>query len=252
MDTATSSEQRDTGIPWDSVIARINRVRRSLLYVVIVLLGGTAVSWSFADRAFEFLALPLTEALAETGRDTRLAYTSLTEPFVIYFTVAMLGGFLLTLPVLMTLFWRLVAPLGLARSIVKAGAFVIIATGLFFLGLAFGYLILLPFVVSYLLDVAAEFEYLVTVREYLKFALRMLLAMGISAQLPLISFVLARFGIVTPRQLLRWLPYAVLASFVLAAVITPPDGISQVLVAVPMISLYLIGVVVATFARPRR
>ena len=119
-------------------------------------------------------------------------------------------------------------------------------------GLAFGYGVLLPFVVRYLLTVAEDFQYAVTVREYLRFALRMLVAMGISAQLPLMSFVLARFGLVTAGRLLRWLPYAVLAAFVLAAVITPPDGISQVLVAVPMLVLYLFGVLVAALATPRR
>ena len=79
----------------------------------------------------------------------------------------------------------------------------------------------------------------------------MLMAMGMSAQLPLISFVLARFGLVTARRLLRWFPYAVLAAFVIAAVITPPDGISQLLVATPMMVLYLLGVVVAAVAAPR-
>jgi sec-independent protein translocase protein TatC len=79
----------------------------------------------------------------------------------------------------------------------------------------------------------------------------MLIAMGISAQLPLMSFVLARFGLVTARRLFRWLPYAVLAAFVLAAVITPPDGISQLLVAIPMLVLYLLSIVVAALATPR-
>lgn len=151
----------------------------------------------------------------------------------------------------MSLFWRIVAPLGLGRGAVKAVVFVAASSVLFLVGLAFGYWVLLPFVVRYLLGVAEEFRYAVTIREYLRFALRMLMAMGMSAQLPLISFVLARFGLVTARRLLRWFPYAVLAAFVIAAVITPPDGISQLLVATPMMVLYLLGVVVAAVAAPR-
>ncbi len=248
MDTATSSTDGLGGIRWHDVVDRIDALRRSLLWVVIALLAGTAASWSVADRVFNFLARPLTVALAEAGRDPHLVFTNLTDPFVIYFSVSLLGGLLLGLPVLMTVFWRLVAPLGISRGLSKAVAFVICSTALFGVGLAFGQLVLMPFVVSYLLSVAREFNFAITIREYLRFSIRMLLAMGLSAQLPLISFVLARFGLVTARQMLRFFPYAVLVSFVLAALITPPDGISQVLVAVPMLVLYLLGSGVAALA----
>ena len=252
MDTATTSNPSDPTVPWDHLIARINALRRALLWVLVALLLGTGVGWGVADRVFEFLAAPLTTALADADRDPRLVFTHLSDPFVIYFSVAMLLGLLLALPVVMSLFWRIIAPLGLGRGAAKAFVFVISSTALFLLGLAFGYWVLLPFVVRYLLGVAEQFRYAVTIREYLRFALRILLAMGLSAQLPLVSFVLARFGLVTARRMLRWLPYAVLAAFVLAALVTPPDGISQVLVAVPMLVLYLIGVVVAAFAAPTR
>ena len=233
------------------MINRINALRRSLLWVVAALLLGTASGWSVADQVFNFLAAPLTTALANAARDPRLTFTSLSDPFIIYFSVSMLLGLLLALPVIMSLFWRVVAPLGLGRGAAKAVVFVFASSVLFLVGLAFGYWVLLPFVVRYLLRVAEEFRYAVTIREYLRFALRMLIAMGISAQLPLMSFVLARFGLVTARRLLRWFPYAVLAAFVLAAVITPPDGISQLLVAIPMLVLYLLSIVVAALATPR-
>lgn len=251
VDTATAPPPSDAPIEWGSVLDRIDAVRRSLVWVVLGLLAGTAATWSVSDRLFGFLAAPLTAGLADAGRDSRLVFTHLSDPFVIYLAVSMLGGALIALPVLMALLWRLVAPLGLGSGALKAAAFVVSSTALFVAGLAFGYLVLLPFVVRYLLEVAREFEYAITIREYLRFALRLLVAMGVSAQLPLLSFVAARFGLVTARQMLRWLPYAVLVFFVLAALITPPDGISQVLVAVPMLALYLLGVAVAALA-PRR
>ena len=252
MDTAPAQEADDAPIPWGSILDRIDQVRRSLVWVVVGLLGGTAVTWAVSDRLFRFLAAPLTTGLIEAGRDSRLVFTHLSDPFVIYFAISLLGGALIALPVLMTLVWRLVAPLGLGHGALKAAAFVVSSTALFAAGLAFGYFVLLPFVVGYLLEVAREFEYAITVREYLRFALRLLLAMGISAQLPLLSFVAARFGLVTAGRMLRWLPYAVLVFFVLAALITPPDGISQVLVAVPMLALYLLGVIVASVTARRR
>jgi len=251
VDTATIPNPSGPIVPWDHVINRINALRRSLLWVVAALLLGTASGWSVADQVFNFLAAPLTTALANAARDPRLAFTNLSDPFIIYFSVSMLLGLLLALPVIMSLFWRVVAPLDLGRGAAKAAVFAFASSVLFLVGLAFGYWVLLPFVVRYLLRVAEEFRYAVTIREYLRFALRMLIAMGISAQLPLMSFVLARFGLVTARRLLRWLPYAVLAAFVLAAVITPPDGISQLLVAIPMLVLYLLSIVVAALATPR-
>jgi sec-independent protein translocase protein TatC len=252
LDTATTPESTESPIAWDSVIERIDEVRRRLVWVVITLLVGTGAAWGIADRAFAFLAAPLTRALAEAGRDPRLVFTRLTDPFIIYFSVSLLVGVLITVPVLMALVWRMMVPLGLGRGLLKAAAFVISSTLLFAAGLAFGYWVLLPFAVRYLLQVAQDFEYAVTIREYLRFALRMLLAMGVSAQLPLLSFVAARFGLVSAARMVRWLPYAVLLAFVVAAVVTPPDGASQVLVAVPMVALYLLGVLVAALTTRRR
>lgn len=252
MDTATTPESAEPPIDWRSIIDRIDEVRRRLVWVVITLLAGTGAAWAISDRAFAFLAAPLTVALAEAGRDPRLVFTRLTDPFIIYFSVSLLGGLLITVPVLMALVWRMMVPLGLGRGLLKAAAFVVSSTLLFAAGLAFGYWVLLPFAVRYLLQVAQDFEYAVTIREYLRFALRMLLAMGVSAQLPLLSFVAARFGLVSAARMVRWLPYAVLVIFVIAAVVTPPDGASQVLVAVPMLVLYLLGVLVAAITTRRR
>ena len=139
MDTATSAAQSDGTVPWRDVIERLDRLRRSLVWVVITLLGGTAAGWAVADRLFAFFSQPLTIALQEAGRDPRLVFTNLSDPFVIYFSISMLGGAVLALPVLMSVFWRLVAPLGLGRSLTKAAAFVVCSTALFILGLAFGH-----------------------------------------------------------------------------------------------------------------
>jgi len=111
--------------------------------------------------------------------------------------------------------------------------------------MAFCYFILLPFAIGYLLDIAVQFETAITVRDFLRFTTRLLLAMGLGAQLPLISLVAARAGIVSARTLWKWFPYAVMTAFILAAWITPPDGMSQLLVAIPLLGLYLIGIVLA-------
>ena len=252
MDTATSSSGAEPLINWGEVFDRLDKLRRSLMWGVIALLVGTAAAWSVSDRLYNFLASPLTDALRARGDDPRLVFVSLTDPFIAYLSVSFLAGLAIALPVLMTIFWRLVAPIGLRQSLAHAFTFVVFATIMFVAGAAFGHQILLPFIVNYLLSVAGNFEYAITVRDYMRFSIRLLLALGLSAQLPLVSWVLSRFGLVTARQMLRFFPYAVLVAFFLAALITPPDGVSQVLVAVPMLVLYLFSAVVAKFSGPKR
>jgi len=249
---AHTEEDQATGSPLIAVLTRLDEIRRQLLWAVVAVMVGTIISWSLSDRIYALLAHPVTQALEDRGFDPRLTFTRLTDPFVVYLGVSFLGGIVLATPLLMAQLWRLLSPLSEGRRLRAAFVFVVVATVLFLCGLAFGQLVLLPFVTGYLLDLAEGMQGMVTAREYLRFAVRLLLIMGVSAQLPLLSFVLTRLGLLHPRTLWRWLPYAVLVAFVLAALITPPDGISQVMVAVPLLALYLAGIAVSALARPKK
>ncbi len=231
--------------PLRTLLAGIERARKLTVWTVLALVAGTAVSWTYAREIYAFLALPLTRELIERGQDPRLIFTGLSDAFILYFTLSLLGGLVVAIPVLSAQLYLLVAPRIRARSALAIAAFVIAGTSLFLGGMAFCYFILLPFAIAYLLDIAVQFETAITVRDFLSFTTRLLLAMGLGAQLPLVSLVAARAGVVTARTLWKWFPYAVMTAFILAAWITPPDGMSQLLVAIPLLALYLIGIVLA-------
>ena len=234
--------------PLATLLEGIERARKHTVWTLVALAVGTSLCWNRAGAIYAFLARPLTDALVARGQDPRLVYTGLTDPFILYFSVSLFGGLVLALPVLLAQLFVVLAPRLRARRLLAAVAFVGSATGLFLAGLVFGYEVLLPFVVAYLLKVGSAFQHAVTVRDFLRFAVRLLLALGVAAELPLVAFAAARLGVVNARQMLRVLPYAVVAAFILGAWLTPPDVLSQVLVAVPLLALYLIGIGVAALA----
>lgn len=230
---------------------RIDRLRKRVGWTIAVFAVATVLCWGLSARLYGILATPMTDALVARGIDPRLAFTHLTDPFILYLTVAILGGVVVTSPVALAQVFIAFAGVARRRRTLALLAFVVAGTALFLSGLYFCQRILLPFAVDYLLGVGSEFEQAITVREYLRFAVRLLFALGLAAELPLVSLYAARLGLVTARDLLRWLPHTVLGVFVLSAFITPPDGASQVLVAVPLLVLYLIGIGIAALAGPR-
>jgi sec-independent protein translocase protein TatC len=220
----------------------VERARKLTVWTLLALIAGTTVSWAYAREIYGIIALPLTRELALRGQDSRLVFTGLSDPFILYFTLSLLGGVVIATPVLSAQIYVMVAARVRARSSIAMAAFALAGTVLFLGGMAFCYFILLPFAIAYLLDIAGQFETAITVRDFLRFSTRLLVAMGVAAQLPLVSMVAARVGLVTARTLWSWLPYAVVGSFILAAWITPPDGMSQLLVAIPLLVLYLVGI----------
>lgn len=246
--TIDSEQEVEDDSPLRKLLAGVDRARKLTVWSLLVLAIGTSVSWNWSREIFDLLVRPLTDALTARGQDPRLVFTGLTEPFVLYFTVSVAAGLTLAIPAFAVQLYVVAAPRIRLRSAFTIAAFVLIACALFLAGLSFGYFVLIPFAVGYLLDVGKEFAHAITIRDFLRFTVRLLLAMGLGAQLPLIMFSAARVGLVNARGLLRWFPYAVVVAFVLAAMLTPPDGMSQFLVAVPLLVLYLVGVAVAAIA----
>ncbi len=246
--TIESEPDSDDDSPLRTLLAGVDRARKLTVWSLLALAIGTSLSWNWSRQIFDFLARPLTAELTARGLDPRLAFTGLTDPFVLYFTVSLTSGLVCAVPALALQIYVMVAPRIRLRSAITIAVSVLTACALFLAGLSFAYFILIPFAVGYLLDVGKDFAHAITIRDFLRFTIRLLLAMGIGAQLPLIILSAARMGLVNARGLLRWFPYAVLVAFVLAAMLTPPDGASQFLVAVPLLGLYLIGVLVAAIA----
>ncbi len=229
----------------------LTELRRRIAWTVGAISLGAMVSFNFAEQIFGFLLAPATEALG--AKNSQLQAIAPTEIFFTYIKCAVLSGFVLSLPVSFWQLWSFVAP-GLYDNERRAiYPFVICSTGLFASGAIFGYLVVFPIVFQFFNSWDNEWVVSAwTMREVFSLTTRLFLAFGIAFELPLFVFFLAMTGIVSAKQLFRGTPYAVVAMFILGAILTPPDFVSQVLLAGPMILLYLLGVAVAWVFDPQR
>jgi sec-independent protein translocase protein TatC len=233
------------------ITEHLAELRTRLFWILATTVVFSVVAFNFAEEIFLFLMLPAVEALGEQG--ARLQAIAPTETFFTYLKCALLAGFVCSLPVTFWQLWAFVAP-GLydneRRAILP---FVVISTGLFVGGAVFGYTQVFPLVFEFLSGWSSDLvEQAWTMREAFSVTTRLFLAFGIAFEMPVFVFFLALTGIVSAEKLLRGTPYAVLAIFIVAAILTPPDFVSQILLAIPMLALYLIGVGVAFLFDPRR
>jgi len=233
------------------ITEHLTELRRRLAWTVGAIFIGAIVSFNFAEEIFGFLLAPATEALGAKG--SQLQAIAPTEIFFTYIKCAVLSGFILTLPISFWQLWSFIAP-GLYDNERRAVfPFVICSTGLFAGGAIFGYSIVFPIVFQFFSSWDTEWVVSAwTMKEVFSLTTRLFLAFGIAFELPLFVFFLAVTGIVSTKQLFKGTPYAVVVMFVLGALLTPPDFVSQILLAGPMIVLYLLGVAVAWFFDPQR
>jgi len=236
-------------LPRMGFFQHLEELRRRLMYSIVAILVGFLAAWRWAPQLFDFLARPLREVLPP-GQN--LAYTTLTEPFMMYFRVALLVGILAASPVVLWQLWMFISPALYRREKRWVVPFVFFGAVFFLSGCAFSYYVAFPLVVRFLVEVGQPFQAVITINEYLSIATKLILALGLCFETPILVFFLARMGIVSERWLLAKFKYAVLVIFIVAAVITPSaDVATQCVFAVPMIFLYLLGVLAAWIFRRR-
>lgn len=232
----------------DHLVELKNRVLWSLGALVI----GCAVGLYYGRDLYEVLAAPMIGALVEAGLDEQgFALRKPFEGIMTYFKVSLIGGMLLASPVVSHQIWQFVAP-GLYRSEKRLVLPLSISSTLLFLaGSAFCFWGLLPFafpVMITTLDVAVQ----LSPEDYVSAIFRMMLAFGVCFQLPVVAFFLARAGLIDAKDMRDSFKYAVVGIFVMAALITPPDPMTQVLLATPMVLLYGVGIGVAAVSSTKQ
>ena len=227
----------------------LEEFRKRLIVCLVAVFVSFLLCWSWAQEIFDFLARPLRRVLPP-GQN--LSYTTLTEPFLMYFRVALFAGIILAAPVLLWQIWLFVAPALYRRERKYVWPFVLAGLFFFLSGCAFAYYEAFPLVVGFLVGVGKNFNAVITINEYLSTAIKLILGLGICFETPIFIFFLARMGVVSPGWLMKKFKYAILIIFIVAAVITPtPDIATQCVFAFPMIGLYLLGVGVAWVFRRR-
>ncbi len=227
-------------------------LRSRLFKVLAAVVFCSALAWSQSEEIFRLLLEPAVQALGEEGGRPLQAIAP-TEIFFTYLKCALLAGFVISLPVVFWQAWAFVAP-GLYPNEKNAILpFVLVSTLLFAGGAFFGYRVVFPLMFDFLTSFDSDFvESAWTMREVFALTTRLFLAFGVAFELPVAVFFLSLVGIVDAPTLLRGTPYAVLGVFVTAAILTPPDWVSQVFLAGPMVLLYLVGVGVAWIFGGRR
>jgi len=233
-----------------SFIDHLEELRRRLWVCLVAIVVAFVVCYAFSGPILRFLLKPLQENIFKGGD---IVYMTLTEPFMIYMKAAFFGSIILASPVLFFEIWRFVSP-GLHRNEKRwAIPFLVGGPLLFVSGAGFAYMFLLPMTSRFLVSMGQGFRAAITLRSAFTFEFYFLLGMGVVFQMPIVILILARIGIVTPRFLIRNFRWAILIIFIVAAVLTPtPDMVTQTVFAAPMVVLYLISIVLAFFASPRR
>lgn len=241
-----------------SLIEHLTELRHRLFVSVGAVLVGAVLAWFVSQQIFDIISLPVTrvlEANALLPEDARLAVLSLTEAFVVYLKVAATAGFFFASPLLLTQMWLFIAP-GLYNRERRYAVPVILASIVFFLGgAAFGYFILFPVMANFFITLGMDgnFRPVLSANALFGFLLRTLLGCAVVFEWPIVVFFLARMGILTAGMMVRGFRYAILAIFVIAAVVTPtPDMATQTILAAPMLGLYAFGILVAWAVQPRK
>jgi len=233
-------------------------LRRRLLWSVLAFLMCFFFCYYFSDVIFSFLAKPLAAVLEAEGGGQRLIYTHLTEAFFTYIKVAFFGAASISFPVVAAQIWMFVAP-GLYRSEKKAFAPFLLATPiLFILGAALAYYFIFPVAWKFFASFQSAngagglpIQLEAKVSEYLDLVMKLIFAFGVAFQLPVALSLMAKVGIVSSKGLKKYRRYAYVGMFVIAAVLAPPDVITQTGLAVPLIALYEMSIIAARMVEPK-
>lgn len=235
----------------DTFISHLIELRDRLLRMLIAVGVVFVILFPFASELYDLLAYPMMRALPEGAK---MIATGVVAPFLIPVKVAAMMAFAVALPYVLYQVWAFVAP-GLyvhERRLVVPLVFA--STVLFFVGVAFCYFFVFGVVFDFVYKIAPKsISVAPDIENYLNFVITMFLAFGVTFEVPIAVLILVRLGAVTIEQLTNIRPYFIVGSFVIAAIVTPPDVLSQLLLAVPMCVLFEVGIIAArVFGRSRQ
>jgi sec-independent protein translocase protein TatC len=234
-----------------SLTEHLIELRKRIFRIVIILLIGFGACYYYKNLVFDIITKPLTKVLPKNGY---LIYTGLTEAFFVYMKLAFFASLIITSPFILYQIWKFISPGLLLKEKKYVVPFVLSSTLLFISGVLFGYFIALPPAFEFFVSFNNQYlQAMISFGDYLSLFVTFLLGFGLSFELPIFIFFLAKLGIVNAKMLSKQRRYAILIIFIVAAILTPsPDALSQILMAIPLMFLYEISIFVARFAEKKK
>jgi sec-independent protein translocase protein TatC len=227
------------------VTDHLEELRSRIIKCFIAVIVGFLLSYTFSQQLFDFLTSPLVKAMPHGGK---LIYTSLQEAFVTYMKIAFFAGLFMAAPVIFYQIWKFVIPGLYEKERTYVVPFVTMACVFFIIGASFAFFVAFPFAFRFFLSFTNDrIQALPSMKEYLSLCMSLIIAFGITFELPVIMFFLARMGLVNHTKLKKYRKYAVLIIACAAAFLTPPDILSMILLIIPLYFLYELSILVVYF-----
>ncbi len=229
----------------DSFLSHLFELRDRLIRALAAILIVFVCLFPWAKELYALLAQPL---LASLPRGGQMIATDVVGVFLVPMKVALMVAFLIALPYVLYQVWAFVAPGLYAHEKKLALPLVTASVALFFVGMTFAYLLVFPTVFGFMAKVAPEgVAWMTDIEKYLSFVMTTFIAFGVTFEVPIVVIVLVKMGVVSLATLKSWRPYVIVGAFVVGAIFTPPDVISQLMLAVPLCLLYELGMLLARF-----
>ncbi len=234
-----------------SFLEHLEELRKRIIWSLVAVTVGFFACWKYADRIYDYMQRPIMEALHRNGMSEKLVYLNPTEPFNLYLKVAFLAGLFVTSPFVLYQVWLFISP-GLYRHEKRyVFPFMFSTVALFLSGGLFGYKMVYPAALNFLIDYGKQFQPMITIGEYTDLFLTIIIGMGLIFELPILVFFLSLMGIISAGWMWRNVRYSILVIFIIAAVVTPTtDILNMCLFAAPMVGLYVLSIGIAWIVHP--
>ena len=242
------------------LIEHLTELRSRLILSVLAFLICMVCVFPFSKHIFNFLAMPITELLAVQNQANDLIFTGLQQGFMVNVKISFFGGFIVSFPFVAFQIWRFIAPGLYKKEKLAFLPFLIASPLLFIVGAAFAYFVVLPLAFNFFLSFQntsdlnnlVGIKYLGTINEYLSLTMRFILAFGICFQLPVLLTLMGKAGLVSSFSLIKIRKYAIVSILIIAAIVTPPDVITQIILFSVVYSLYEISILLVKLVEKKK
>jgi len=249
--TVSSDPGSPEPLPAMGFLDHLEELRRRIVYSIAAVALGFFACWWKVEKIYDIMQRPIMDALRNNGMSEKLVYLNPTEPFNLYLKIAALAGLFLTSPFVLYQVWMFISP-GLYRNEKRyVVPFMVSTIALFSAGGYFGFKIVYPAALNFLISFGKQFQPMITIKEYTELFLSIILGMGLIFEMPILVFFLALMGIVTAGWMWKNFRYSILIIFIVAAIVTPTtDILNMCIFAAPMIALYALSIGIAYLVHP--